>query len=1152
MAAPSTSGSEMAISASTRKSLWTRAHDECAFPGCIQTLTQSVPHPKSGEIRTVVVGEEAHIRAQNVGGPRHDPGYEGDVDGYVNLVLLCPTHHTLIDKDLGAGFSVEDLIKMKADHEQRQQQRDQLQATLRTYIGDRFEAENTVQFQQAELRGPSVDAMFVDVPVGCRRDTPHIAELLSQIATASPGDTNELEAESGFVITGATQALLHPDWSGSAVLIGGPGQGKSTVLQYVCQFHRARQLGEDSYAGAHPGLSQTTTTVRFPIKVDLRKYAQWATAPGVRRVKRNGKRRRRSIAPDDGFRGLEEYIIDDVGRHIGAHTFRPHDFATLIATRPVLLALDGLDEVASLATRARVTEEIAAMRARLSPDAANLTILIATRPGSSLQALTSTSVFPVLHLQRLTQGLRLQYLQKWVAASRLSSAAADRLQQTFMDHQQVPHISELASYPMQLAILLHLLHRRQLLPQQRTELYSEYLKTFLDREQTEDKEPLLAEQRRVVEDTHAYLGWYLQADAEQEQTSGSITRDRLRRLLREHLADHSEEQQLADDLYSAITDRVLCMVERDEAFEFEVQSLREYFAALYIFENLTAKGRGTSRDDGLNALLERPYWANACRFYIGLLTKGEIRALKENLRLVDQKISPHPMIRAMAVTVLNDRICDGHSDNTVQDIVNIIFEGPGVVLAQDGALDVSGGPLRLRERAGRVQAVRHLKERLEAEEVPEVRAAAAASLVGHATDTDDVHAWWWQQFAPTERWLRTATALGLLSSLPVQNESQLAQALRRPTSGSLSLTGLLVQGGYDGHDERILAAVRADLNEGGGELLGSQRGESDLALLVRGARGYLEIGRSTAGPVRAASAARPRSGIARDVQVSSLALAQGPPDPRSPAEWPRWLSPVAQAWGRGWVLSRTVAASPQELDLSMVAAIAQDPSLVEAAQIEASIRSRRGDKDWWRAHLAEVDTPHSRMLAIVRILESAHGSVVAELGHDVDSLVNELAPNQYAVIESVLRNGRSTRALDVQEALRLRRLDLSGRTLWLVWLIGTDMTKNRAELQIQASLGDVLLSGIADARQAVSTASGSKKLKVDVFEDTRRCLPPGGLVDGARFAAMQQPLARRVLEEPHRWPPDVVQIAIDRLTTRMATRTKPLMELAVATGWFEE
>ncbi|MEV7322827.1 HNH endonuclease signature motif containing protein [Streptomyces sp. NPDC093970] len=65
------------------------------------------------------MGEEAHIRSAQPDGPRYDAGYDaGKLDTYENLLLLCPTHHTLIDKNSGVGFSVANLKEMKASHEQ--------------------------------------------------------------------------------------------------------------------------------------------------------------------------------------------------------------------------------------------------------------------------------------------------------------------------------------------------------------------------------------------------------------------------------------------------------------------------------------------------------------------------------------------------------------------------------------------------------------------------------------------------------------------------------------------------------------------------------------------------------------------------------------------------------------------------------------------------------------------------------------------------------------------------------------------------------------------------------------------------------------------------------------------------------------------------
>lgn len=65
----------------------------------------------------ILIGEEAHIRSGRPTGPRHSPSYV-DVDSYENLVLLCPTHHTLVDKDGGKDYSVQQLEEIKREHEE--------------------------------------------------------------------------------------------------------------------------------------------------------------------------------------------------------------------------------------------------------------------------------------------------------------------------------------------------------------------------------------------------------------------------------------------------------------------------------------------------------------------------------------------------------------------------------------------------------------------------------------------------------------------------------------------------------------------------------------------------------------------------------------------------------------------------------------------------------------------------------------------------------------------------------------------------------------------------------------------------------------------------------------------------------------------------
>ncbi len=111
----------MSINVKARKLLWARAHNECAYPTCSQELTINFEGPESTLLSEAgaVIGEEAHIRSGRGGGPRHEPNFPiNDIDKYENLILLCPTHHTIVDKNDGYGYTVEDLEQMRANHEE--------------------------------------------------------------------------------------------------------------------------------------------------------------------------------------------------------------------------------------------------------------------------------------------------------------------------------------------------------------------------------------------------------------------------------------------------------------------------------------------------------------------------------------------------------------------------------------------------------------------------------------------------------------------------------------------------------------------------------------------------------------------------------------------------------------------------------------------------------------------------------------------------------------------------------------------------------------------------------------------------------------------------------------------------------------------------
>jgi hypothetical protein len=64
-----------------------------------------------------LTGEVCHIKGMRPGSARYDPS-QTDLErhAYANLVLMCPTHHTVIDDD-EESYTSERLCKIKAAHE---------------------------------------------------------------------------------------------------------------------------------------------------------------------------------------------------------------------------------------------------------------------------------------------------------------------------------------------------------------------------------------------------------------------------------------------------------------------------------------------------------------------------------------------------------------------------------------------------------------------------------------------------------------------------------------------------------------------------------------------------------------------------------------------------------------------------------------------------------------------------------------------------------------------------------------------------------------------------------------------------------------------------------------------------------------------------
>lgn len=138
-------------------------------------------------------------------------------------------------------------------------------ATLRAFLRTQYDMDEEVRFKQVELQNKLLD-LFIDVPIVLRdqqvdRKQYHVYHSIvawtqSDLTTnteESDVQSNPFEpgmrwqAPASDAALGAATLLLSRQLQESmpnVVIEGAPGQGKSTIAQYICQVHRMRLLNE--------------------------------------------------------------------------------------------------------------------------------------------------------------------------------------------------------------------------------------------------------------------------------------------------------------------------------------------------------------------------------------------------------------------------------------------------------------------------------------------------------------------------------------------------------------------------------------------------------------------------------------------------------------------------------------------------------------------------------------------------------------------------------------------------------------------------------------------------------------------------------------------------------------------------------------------
>lgn len=557
------------------------------------------------------------------------------------------------------------LLKSSNDSARRNFER-----TLMAYLASQYISESEVKFKQVDLRHKLVD-LFVDLPVGHKfpstdRDSevfyPHLPTDMNSYMNQLRFYDEPYDLGNGgpFEHAGLVAAFLlqMPSAIPAAriVLEGAPGQGKSTVTQFLCQINRIRLLGKfDEIQTISDQLK--SAPVRIPFKLDLRDYATWLS--GQHPFEDSSS----TTSHAQESRSLDSFLVMHINQYSGGLKVRQDSLISFLEGMHVVIVLDGFDEVADITIREQIVDEVSQAAERFELYTKSIQLIITSRPA----AFASSPGFREdkwthLKLNDLRTSNILNYKDKWVKAQNLSQEEGQLISQTINEKLKQPHFGDLAHNPMQLAILLHLIHVQGVaLPEKRTTLYGEYMKLFFNREAA--KSDVVRNNRDELLSIHGVLAWELHSQVENGNASGRISESSMKKLVKDYLEQEGHSTDLVDVLFRGTVERIGALVSTfTEMFEFEVQPLREYFAARHLHQTAPysppGKERKGTRLDRFDALAQSLFWTNVTRFFCGFYDKGELSSLVDGITELANK-NGHNLInqpRQLATMLLSDHV----------------------------------------------------------------------------------------------------------------------------------------------------------------------------------------------------------------------------------------------------------------------------------------------------------------------------------------------------------------------------------------------------------------------------------------------------------------------------------------------------------------
>jgi hypothetical protein len=408
----------------------------------------------------------------------------------------------------------------------------------------------------------------------------------------------------------------------SVVIVGGPGQGKSTVTQWLAQLYRVHFLRDNPALRMSSTVSQIArktgdrarslsmpeiTARRWPVRIILTEVADYlASHPGAS-------------------------LIQFISSMLSTRGSTPIDASSVLRWMemyPSVIFIDGLDEVPPSSNRTAVLRAISDLTVELDTRGGDVVVIVTTRPQGYAGELGKLSHFELdkLDIEVATECARALVNVRFGSGTSKSSQVMERLRKASKESAT----AKLFESPLQVTILTVLLEKLGKAPGDRSRLFSAYYEVISSREQEKSGElsDLLQRYEADIRTLHHDIGFELQRRAaDAGATSATLSSEEFQQTIADQFRaqghNEAEIDELRREFARLVTDRLvfLTFVAGDRV-GFEIRSLQEFMAG----ERIVGLPENRILDE-LRHIASSAYWRN-----VVLFAAGSIFAHRPHLR----------------------------------------------------------------------------------------------------------------------------------------------------------------------------------------------------------------------------------------------------------------------------------------------------------------------------------------------------------------------------------------------------------------------------------------------------------------------------------------------------------------------------------------